>query len=380
MVYYVRFLKTPKAQVQKGRQVLVSALITITTDLGDDFLADDASLEVRLLDATKHSVLHKISCQWQAGKRELPLTLGPFRLISTCASLRLSVESSTVEYTYCDRLDNPESIPVVISGRSAAFDASSTNPADKLIERRFQLCRGIQLPIWEETGNAFARHIWLVPSGHCNEWTVDADNVRDAALATVICLQRAIFGASEQKSAMSHLSEVLLHPARQTLRVIELGCGCGIVGIALAQMLPQCAVTLTDLTEAAEIAMRNIEQAHLARGSTVNFDVLDWDQDPLPNQFDRPTDIILVSDCTYNVDSLPSLVRVLDVLTGRSPGALILVAAKRRHDSEAIFFDLMRNANLVVLKENRFHLPMAYYAKESIEIYAFRRASMEAYA
>lgn len=203
----------------------------------------------------------------------------------------------------------------------------------------------------------------------------NADHARDAALATVLFLQRAIFDDNEQKSAMGHLSKLLLHPGRQALRAIELGCGCGIVGIALAQMLPQCAVTLTDLAEAEEFVMRNIEQAHLARGSTASFEVLDWNQGPLSNQLDQPTDLVLASDCTYNVDSLPLLVRVLNDLTRRSPGALILVAAKRRHDSEAIFFDLMCDANFVVLEEHRVQLPTAY-AKESIEIYTFRRASV----
>lgn len=162
MVYYVRFLKTPKAQIQKGGLFSVSALISITTDLGDDFLADDASLQVRLLDATELSVLHQTSCRWQAGRRELPLNLGPFRRVSTSTKLQLSIGSSDVEYSHCDKLDNFESTPVVISGWSAAFAASSTTPADKLIERRFQLCRDIQLRIWEETGDDFARHIWSV--------------------------------------------------------------------------------------------------------------------------------------------------------------------------------------------------------------------------
>jgi predicted nicotinamide N-methyase len=166
---------------------------------------------------------------------------------------------------------------------------------------------------------------------------------------------------------------------RSILNVLELGAGCGIFGIALAQMRPRTTVTLTDLPEAEEIITRNISHAHPAEGSRVHFKVLDWDDRPREILADREViDLILVSDCTYNADSLPFLVRTLDQLIRTSPAALILVSLKRRHESESIFFGLMAEAALSIAEKNIIWLPSAYTEEseqgDPIELYTFRRA------
>jgi methylase of polypeptide subunit release factors len=77
-------------------------------------------------------------------------------------------------------------------------------------------------------------------------------------------------------------------------RILELGAGCGIVGIAIAQVLTETDVILTDLPE-----------AHLAKESTLAFQVLDWDVE-LPANLQTPSsslDLVIAADCTYNSDS-----------------------------------------------------------------------------
>ena len=49
MVHYVRFLKPPRSCSLEKSQTLVKALITVTTDLGDDFLPCDLALGTCLL-------------------------------------------------------------------------------------------------------------------------------------------------------------------------------------------------------------------------------------------------------------------------------------------------------------------------------------------
>jgi methylase of polypeptide subunit release factors len=88
-------------------------------------------------------------------------------------------------------------------------------------------------------------------------------------------------------------------------RILELGAGCGIVGIAIAQVLTETDVILTDLPEAQEIVERNISRAHLAKESTLAFQVLDWDVE-LPANLQTPSsslDLVIAADCTYNSDS-----------------------------------------------------------------------------
>lgn len=197
---------------------------------------------------------------------------------------------------------------------------------------------------------------------------------RDAALASVICLQRAIGGRAP---AMPFLQELLQTDNDNPLSVVELGAGCGMVGIALAELRPQCSVLLTDLPEVHDIVARNIASASPARRSAIGFRTLDWDEEHPEAVCSGEIDLILVSDCTYNADRIPSLVRVLDVLVRGSPDAVVLVALKRRHESEAVFFDLMAAAAFGTLDRDTVPLPSSCVREdppaESIEVYVFGR-------
>lgn len=156
------------------------------------------------------------------------------------------------------------------------------------------------------------------------------------------------------------------------LRVMELGTGCGIVGIALAQMLPRCSVYLTDLEEARDIVSRNLSIAKPAAGSAARFEVLDWDEGPGDSACHRPYDLIVASDCTYNADSMPALVRTLQTLTEFSSKAAVVVALKRRHESEEAFFALMEDAGFERHGDTTGGRPSCQ--PENIEVHSFRRS------
>ncbi|EDP50167.1 hypothetical protein KXW98_004616 [Aspergillus fumigatus] len=356
MVCYIRFLKTPRFQSQKAGLVTVTALISITTDLGDAFLAQDIDLQVTLSSNGSDRILYKDSLQWKAGRRELPLSLGPFSARLSQEAIVLGVIATDHQRTNSpgsDHLLDTSKLPLVISGWSAPFGGSESLVAEKLIERRFRPKDQLDLRIWEETGNSIARHIW------------------DAAIASVIYLEQAI--AKTPGSAASLLGSLLQGQGSAPLHVIELGSGCGIVGIALAELVPHCSVLLTDLDEVEEIVMKNIAVARPAPLSRVRYQPLDWDEKLPGDLCDGHIDLILVSDCTYNADSLPALVDVLDRLVQISPGAVVLVALKRRHDSEEVFFSLMDSVNLFSLHKDIMQLPSQYDHFDEIELYCYGR-------
>lgn len=170
------------------------------------------------------------------------------------------------------------------------------------------------------------------------------------------------------------LQELLQRQRDKPLHAIELGSGCGIVGIALAQLLPQSSILLTDLPEVEEIVTQNISDSSPSRSSELSFQTLDWDEELPGDLCGGYIDLILVSDCTYNADSLPALVSVLDGLLRMSPDAIILVALKRRHESEAIFFDLMKSASLVDLHTDHMQLPSQHGQFDQIELHIYGRA------
>ena len=162
MVYYNRFLKTPRFEVQK-KQVFISALICITTDLGDDFLSEDVDLVA--IWARRHT-RERFGCtsiKWQAGARQLPIQMPTHRSI---AELNDNPHPAVLEiYAQDPKADilGDQTTPLVISGCSDFFRWPSEGPAEKFIKREFHI--GDQEPrtslrIWEETGNSIARHIW----------------------------------------------------------------------------------------------------------------------------------------------------------------------------------------------------------------------------
>ncbi|KAJ6017896.1 hypothetical protein N7451_001275 [Penicillium sp. IBT 35674x] len=362
MVYYIRFLKPPKfhqakkkntklSRPQQKKSVFITALISITTDLGDDFLSEDVDLVATWAQRLPRETIDQSSLKWQAGSRQLSISMGPYSIdhVSQHEAV-FQIRTQTIPQDIL----GIDTTPLVISGCSAPFKWQS-EPAEKLIQRELSMTSqsDLSLKIWEETGNSIARHIW------------------DAALASIIFLNQSITGTA---TAMPLLNQ-LLKPRSSALQAVELGAGCGIVGIALATMLDQCNVLLTDLPEVEKIVMRNIDEAHLKPSSSVRYQNLDWDEPP-PNLCSQPIDLILVSDCTYNADSLPTLVSVLDRLVRTSPDALILVALKRRHESEAIFFDLMKDAAFIA-QQTTVPLPSQHDQSDTIELYCYRREHVD---
>ncbi|KAL4810967.1 putative methyltransferase-domain-containing protein [Aspergillus unguis] len=356
MVYYIRFLKTPRLQKQKTGAISATALICITTDLGDAFLAQDSDLLVTLHPAqNEEKIICQERLQWLGSKRELPISLGPFPTKIAQLSMVMRVTASKASTTSgSDSLLDQNTIPLVVSGQSTMFGAPQSLIADKLIERRFRLNQSVGLSIWEETGNSIARHIW------------------DAAIASVMHLQQIIAG--DEGSPNPVLRNILHTERNGPLHAIELGAGCGIVGIALAQLLANCSVLITDLPEVEEIVAKNIAVAQPAQASEVRYRPLEWEEEIPSDLFATPSiDLILVSDCTYNADSLPALVSVLSRLVQQSPHALIFVALKRRHESESIFFDLMQSAGLYDLHLHRMDLPSQHGQSDEIELHCYGR-------
>lgn len=192
---------------------------------------------------------------------------------------------------------------------------------------------------------------------------------RDAAIASVIYLQQ--IAAGDSAITVPLLSKLLQLERNAPLRVIELGSGCGIVGIALAQLLPECSTLLTDLPEVEEIVTQNIAVAKPTPSSNLEYRTLDWDEALPEDLCNDSIDLVLVSDCTYNADSLPALVSVLGRLVQSSPDAIILVALKRRHDSETVFFDLMQSSGLSNLHHDSMQLPSQHGQFDQIELFCY---------
>ncbi|WEW59297.1 hypothetical protein PRK78_004766 [Emydomyces testavorans] len=348
MPYYIRFLKQPQISKQNGNRSSITTLITITTDLGDSFFPEDVEVIATVQFARPVASLSQ-TVSWKAGSREQKVTFGAIRRDLVNCPAQFSIRP--LAQNDVDSLEGARIIRVV-SAWSPWFDASQGKFVEKLVLRRFKTRIGPELKLWEETGNSISRHIW------------------DAALAAIVDFQENLTDLYGKRLPQNNNNE---------FNALELGSGCGIVGIALAQMLPKCSMMLTDTGEVQDIIHRNISAAQPAENSRIEFRTLDWNEEIPLEIKTRRHDLIFLSDCTYNSDALPALVKTVRNLLKISPAALVLVAWKKRCESELLFFDLMKAAGLAVLGQPSHPLQGSEPESESseaskIQIYRFQRA------
>ena len=197
---------------------------------------------------------------------------------------------------------------------------------------------------------------------------------RDAGLAMIAFLGSLVL----QPRPTSDLARLLQRSNPQGLSILELGSGCGITGLHIADLCSRSTVLLTDLPDAMEILNRNVGFAQpVSSGAKLATAVLDWDS-PVPEMVVKQWfDLVVLSDCTYNSDSIPGLVKTLSSIARSSPHAFVVISLKVRHDSEAIFFDLMTRADFIRAEHTAIPLPDRCRSEtgqdlEVIEIYVYR--------
>jgi predicted nicotinamide N-methyase len=136
--------------------------------------------------------------------------------------------------------------------------------------------------------------------------------------------------------------------------MLELGCGTGLIGLSLAVLLENCHVTLTDLSQGAELAEHNISinQRQFAPNSDAQFRVLDWANRP---DWLEEFHLVVIGDCIYNPDAHDNLVATMKHVSGTE--TLILLAYKVRHEAEAAFDHLLLKMGFVEHKRVDVLLP-----------------------
>lgn len=270
------------------------------------------------------------------------------------------------------------------------------------------------LRIDEEIGESIDRHVW------------DA-GVVTTGLIFDICGS----GTSTRWQETPLLRSILIAATSESpLNVIELGCGVGILGIGLATALsarllqitpcedaqkekqaledgdsgddlagadadagPSAKVPnfgtilLTDLPDAEELTTLNINGCQETQNGSgafhLTFESLDWEDGKSgvfgPKASTTAWDLIIISDCTYNVDMLSSLVDTLSALhicslSLGNTGPRVMLATKPRHSSEQALFALMLSKGWNILESATQVLPLLGLDDERVELYLFGKS------
>lgn len=114
------------------------------------------------------------------------------------------------------------------------------------------------------------------------------------------------------------------------LHIIDLTQNCGVIGIALAQLIPDACVIVLDDGEAIPTIESNVRSMSAAMAATVA--VRDWNAGETPGSTGRPSDLIFATAFQRNDHRSPRAVEVLRKLIGRSPRAVVVVVEEEEEE------------------------------------------------
>lgn len=403
-MHYIRLLRAPR--LRKGRTAVeVEIVFTVTTDLGDAFLAPETPVQLQVWAevpsdsyAEPAKPLHEAALVWSPGMRVAKrwLVMPPFvrRALSSPALvyLRLSPDSSLsadtsrrVLNTVTPRSGGKSAAGLIMPAR-VALNAAALDGVD-VMTRAVHLDGSAGtvafLEVEEEMGESIARHVW------------DAGLVAASSIANLCTSRKPSFAHPRCTVALWRVMQT-----RRPLNVIELGCGVGILGLAIAAArgrsragsLEPCQVLMTDLEEAETRARSNMARAasncQLPEASKVRlqYENLDWEDGRHgcfgPKAGSGRWDVIALSDCTYNVDVLPALVETLSALhlsslalarSGKPSPTQVFLARKRRHDSEEVLFSLLEAQGWKTMERDVLPLPVLGAEEQTVELHLFER-------
>lgn len=381
-MHYIRLLRPPA--FERGKLKLA---LTITTDLGDAYLSPREPVELSVIGAfqdaqgrlTPVNLTQNATPRWRDGMRvlkfDLPLPSQPIQTIQIRPTARqLAALGTTDVYpvpggkglivgVYADMPsgDNKPSPVCFRSLRLVGDDPSAPVNA---------------LQVEEDFGDSIARHIW-------------DGGVVTLSLIADICL-------TTKPSPLPVFGEILQQ--EQPISILELGCGVGIVGIGLSRILKasrstkEATILMTDLPEAEERTQANISRLLSDATQTdgpvpkVDYENLDWHEARTgvfgEKTQSKPWDLIVVSECTYNTDTLLALVKTLSALHAHSAGnaesprdTKVFLSTKPRHSSEREFFEMMSLDGWQTTEKAVLPLPVLDGDAQAVEMYLFSKGS-----
>ncbi|KAK4230142.1 putative methyltransferase-domain-containing protein [Podospora fimiseda] len=379
-MHYIKLLRPPQIELIRGEQIL-KLVIAITTDLGDSYLSPKDPIDLLVIgaypspkDASSLIPINltsnpRTTPKWKSGDRVLKLDL-PLPPRQQHPITTIQIRPLTKEITLLSTTD-------IYPPTSSSSLSGLIMPAFSDISVGSLPFRSLRLPtpdtpttlqIEEDMGDSIARHIW------------------DSGIATTSLIADMLL--TQNSNMAMPTFQKFLKSTSEPLQILEIGCGIGTLGIALARILsltsiPPPRILMTDLPEAETRARANISRQPFPISACLEFEPLDWEEGKLGKfgtrvQNQQKWDLIVVSDCTYNTDTLGSLVGTLGAVHkyscgGGGEGPKVFLATKSRHSSEREFFDLMKGDGWKIEEEMKVELPHIDGEGMPIEIYLFGR-------
>lgn len=399
-MHYVRLLSPPKL-TQSPQSIDVSFVFTIATDLEDSLLQLPQPIDLIITcfvtsptGVSVHPASQRIKSSWQPGSRIAKPTCSFPPQVAAAVAAGQKVEiciGVPPEYTangVSSILTASEDSKPLHQGQiiPAWTELSLNEEVMEVATRKIHLGKAsganVFVEVEEELGVSIARHIW------------------DAGVVTLCAVAGAIADAPFANLKRECLQKVLQVFKKQgSKNIIELGCGIGVLGIGIAAAahaygIQDVNMLITDVDDAKYRAESNIKRL-LQRypdmegsGSQTIYENLDWEEGRVgrfgAEAASRRWDLIILSDCTYNTDTIPALVETLSSIhkanlshkqDSTEPTTRVFLTTKPRHDSERVFFNMMTDAGWETTHTQVLPLPVLGADNQSVEMYIFAKTN-----
>ena len=333
---FVRFLKLPKSDGQ--RSPTCSAVFTIQSTFSLLSDEEDLFLSLHIVETQSNhdhvsqaKLVHPL--RWKGSgpqkiKFQIPEALRKYEHIC----IRIGPEIGN-EKSFEKKMEASRALCSYIGSMQEYICPAWSSIQDSVTALRlpFRVFQGSisQLKILENAGDTIACHVW------------------DAAV-----YQGAMISADFEMTGP--LLSDYITDIRQRLSVakciLDLGCGCGSLGLSISKMFPHIStILLTDTVEPKSIVDANarLNETMPVEKQNVRFRELEWTTRPLPSWIlDICLDVVLLSDVTYNESYFEPLVYVMKQL----PCKTFLLSHRRRHENEAHIYDLLRESGFRIAR------------------------------
>ncbi|KAL7901671.1 putative methyltransferase domain-containing protein [Trichoderma sp. SZMC 28014] len=160
------------------------------------------------------------------------------------------------------------------------------------------------------------------------------------------------------------------HRARlETARILELGAGGGLVGLAVAAGCElQAPLILTDQDVMLELMKHNIQLNELEGKATAS--ILDWGETLPEAVVAHKPDVILAAECVYFEPAFPLLMQTLKDLFELNSDAVVYFCFKKRRRADMQFVKAAKKAFVV---EEIFDEDRPVFQRESLFLFTFRK-------
>ncbi|KAJ6440297.1 Nicotinamide N-methyltransferase [Purpureocillium lavendulum] len=154
-------------------------------------------------------------------------------------------------------------------------------------------------------------------------------------------------------------------------RILELGAGGGLVGLAVALACGgregRSRLLLTDQDEMLELMQHNIRLNEV--DSRADALVLNWGE-PLPDAVvQQKPNVILAAECVYFEPAFPLLMQTLKDLFALNEDAVVYFCFKKRRRADLQFVKMAKKAFLV---EELFDEDRPVFSRQSLFLFSFR--------